>query len=186
MMSMRVNKKTYSFFQRIWRGMKLNYYRLLRAPEGAKIVSRGFAVGFGMEMLVIHTASLVYLIFYPLVRLLKGSFPAAVIGNIIGKLTFLPVILIPFAHALGKLIYPFHVKKIPLHHYTIGDIFSSNGLTILRSLLQSEVYVIIGMTILGIGLGIIAYFVMYYLYEKNRKLRLTKRKRQIKRPIAQL
>ncbi|WP_242218981.1 DUF2062 domain-containing protein [Bacillus cereus group sp. BfR-BA-01380] len=183
---MRVNTKTYSFFQRIWRGVKLNYYKLLRAPEGAKIVSRGFAVGFGMEMLVIHTASLVYLIFYPLVRLLKGSFPAAVIGNIIGKATFLPVLLIPFAHALGKFIYPFEVKKVPYHHYTIKDFFSSHVLTMLRSLLQNEVYVIIGMTILGIVFGIIAYFVMYHLYEKNRRLRLTKRKKQIKRPIAQL
>ncbi|MGG2064527.1 MULTISPECIES: DUF2062 domain-containing protein [unclassified Bacillus (in: firmicutes)] len=183
---MRVNKKTYSLLQRIWRGMKLNYYKLLRAPEGAKIVSRGFAVGFGIEMLVIHTASLIYLVFYPLVRLLKGSFPAAVIGNIIGKVSFLPVLLIPFAHALGKFICPFKIKKIHHQHYTIGDFFSWNALTMLKSLLQNEVYVLIGMTILGIVLGIIAYFVMYYLYEKNRKLRLTKRKKQIKRPIAQI
>lgn len=183
---MREKKKTRSFFQRIWRGVKLNYYKLLRAPEGAKIVSRGFAVGFGIEMLVIHTASLIYLIFYPLVRLFNGSFPAAVIGNLIGKASFLPVILIPFAHALGKLIYPFEIKTVPYHHYTIKDFFSSNGLMMLKNLLQNEVYVIIGMTIIGIVFGIIAYFVMYYLYEKNRKLRLTRRKKQIKRPITQI
>ncbi|MCZ2992177.1 DUF2062 domain-containing protein, partial [Acinetobacter baumannii] len=82
---------------------------MLRSPQGAKKVSLGFAIGFGLEMLVIYTSSLVYVIFYPIVRLAKGSFPAAVIGNIIGKISFLPVFLFPLAYALGKMIYPFHV-----------------------------------------------------------------------------
>lgn len=105
----------------MWRILKFQYYKLLRSPEGAKKVSLGFAIGFGLEMLVIYTASLVYLIFYPIVRLAKGSFPAAVIGNIIGKISFLPVVLFPLAYALGKMIYPFHVQKYimnPLQYRT--------------------------------------------------------------------
>lgn len=139
-------------------------------------MSRGFAIGFALEMLVLYTASLVYLVFYPIVRLAKGSFPAAVIGNIIGKVSFLPVFLFPFAYALGKMLYPFEIKVIPHKPYTISDLFSSDVFMMLKSLLQSEVYVLIGMTILGVVFGVISYFVVYYLYEKNRKLRLKKEK----------
>ena len=110
----------------MWRILKFQYYKLLRSPEGAKKVSLGFAIGFGLEMLVIYTASLVYVIFYPIVRLAKGSFPAAVIGNIIGKISFLPVFLFPLAYALGKMIYPFHVQKIHHEPFTISDLFSSH------------------------------------------------------------
>ncbi|MEH7459042.1 group-specific protein [Bacillus pseudomycoides] len=183
---MHTNKKTYSFFQRIWRVLKFYYYNLLRSPEGARKVSLGFAIGFGLEMLVIYTASLVYLMFYPIVRLAKGSFPAAVIGNLIGKISFLPVFLFPVGYALGKFLYPFEVKIIHHKPYTISDLFSSNIFTMLKSLLQSEVYVLIGMTILGAVFGVISYFVVYYLYEKNRKLRLKKRKKRVREPLVQI
>ncbi|MCU5529955.1 DUF2062 domain-containing protein [Bacillus cereus] len=175
MMRVKTTKKTYSFFQRMWRMLKFQYYKLLRSPEGAKKVSLGFAIGFGLEMLVIYTASLVYVIFYPIVRLVKGSFPAAVIGNIIGKISFLPVVLFPLAYALGKMIYPFHVQKI--YH---------EPFTILKSLLQSEVYVLIGMTIFGVVFGVVSYFVVHYLYEKNRKLRLKNRKKRVREPLVQI
>ena len=106
--------------------LKFQYYKLLRSPEGAKKVSLGFAIGFGLEMLVIYTASLVYVIFYPIVRLVKGSFPAAVIGNIIGKISFLPVVLFPLAYALGKMIYPFHVQKYIMNHLRYQTCFKSH------------------------------------------------------------
>lgn len=186
MMRVKTTKKTYSFFQRMWRILKFQYYKLLRSPEGAKKVSLGFAIGFGLEMLVIYTASLVYVIFYPIVRLAKGSFPAAIIGNIIGKISFLPIFLFPFAYALGKMIYPFHVQKIHHEPFTISDLFSSHIFTMLKSLLQSEVYVLIGMTILGVVFGGISYFVVHYLYEKNRKLRLKNRKKRVREPLVQI
>ena len=187
MMRVKTTKKTYSFFQRMWRILKFQYYKLLRSPEGAKKVSLGFAIGFGLEMLVIYTASLVYVIFYPIVRLAKGSFPAAVIGNIIGKISKIsPSIFISACVCARKMIYPFHVQKIHHEPFTISDLFSSHIFTILKSLLQSEVYVLIGMTILGVVFGLISYFVVHYLYEKNRKLRLKKRKKRVREPLVQL
>ncbi|HFJ9438346.1 MULTISPECIES: DUF2062 domain-containing protein [Bacillus] len=186
MMNLKTTKRRYSLFQRMWRMVKFQYYKLLRSPEGAKKVSLGFAIGFGLEMLVIYTASLVYVIFYPIVRLVKGSFPAAVIGNIIGKISFLPVVLFPLAYALGKMIYPFHVQKIHHEPFTISDLFSSHIFTILKGLLQSEVYVLIGMTILGVVFGVVSYFVVHYLYEKNRKLRLKNRKKRVTEPLVQI
>src|SRR5438105_4224751 len=102
--------KKYNFFQHIGRVFKLNFIKLLRSPGGAKKVSMGFAIGFGLEMLVISTASLIYILFIPIVRLSKGSLPASIIGNVIGKLTFLPVILLPFAKKIGKIILPMKVS----------------------------------------------------------------------------
>ena len=181
MMNLKTTKKTYSLFYRMWRILKYQYYKLLRSPEGAKKVSLGFAIGFGLEMLVIYTASLVYLIFYPIVRLAKGSFQRQSLVYYWEDIVS-PSILFPLAYALGKMIYPFPQK---LHHkpFTISDLFSSHIFTILKSLLQSEVYVLIGMTILGVVFGTISYFVVHYLYEKNRKLRLKKRKKRVREPL---
>ncbi|XJZ25727.1 DUF2062 domain-containing protein [Bacillota bacterium Lsc_1132] len=166
-------QKKYHFFQRIGRAFKLNFIKLLRSPGGAKKVSLGFALGFGLEMLVISTASLVYIIFIPVVRMVKGSLPAAIIGNVIGKLTFLPVILLPIAKAIGKAIYPMNVKfghssSFSFQKLLHGDIGS------LTSLLHGSIHVLIGMTIIGMVLGFISYFIVHYFYEKEKSKRIKK------------
>jgi Uncharacterized protein conserved in bacteria (DUF2062) len=170
---MSIKQKKYNFFQRIGRAFKLNFIKLLRSPGGAKKVSLGFSLGFGLEMLVISTASLIYILFVPIVRLAKGSLPAAIIGNVIGKLSFLPVILLPIAKKIGKTIYP---MKIRIGHSTP---FSFQNLmhgdfrgTI--NVLQGGVHILIGMTILGIVLSSISYFIVHYFYEKEKTKRLTK------------
>lgn len=166
------NKK-YNFFQRLGRAFKLNFIKLFRSPGGAKKVSLGFAIGFGLEMLVISSASLIYILFIPIVRLSKGSLPAAIIGNVVGKLTFLPVILLPFAKKLGKIIYPMkvnigHSSPFSFHRLMQGD-FSG-----LISILHGGIHVLIGMTIFGIVSGFISYFIVHYFYEKEKTKRLTR------------
>ncbi len=172
------NRK-YNFFQRLMRAFRLNFIKLLRSPGGVKKISLGFALGFGLEMIVISTASLIYILFYPIVRLSGGSLPAAIIGNIIGKLTFLPIILIPFARKLGKLIYPAatpggHPLKHVSFYQSFMDIFSGN-FQALWDILYGGLHILIGMTIFGAILGFISYFVIYYLYEKANQNRLKKR-----------
>lgn len=170
---MTIKQKKYNFLQRIVRVFRLNFIKLLRSPGGAKKVSLGFALGFGLEMLVISTASLIYILFLPIVRLAKGSLPAAIIGNVIGKLSFLPVILLPFAKQLGKLIFPMKVK---IAH---GTSFSFQGLMHgdfrgLIGLLHGGIHMLIGMTIMGAVLGFISYFIVHFFYEKERIKRLKK------------
>jgi uncharacterized protein (DUF2062 family) len=131
----------------------------------------GFALGFGLEMLVIPTGSLIYILLVPIVRLFKGSLPAAIIGNVIGKLSFLPVILFPIARSIGKVIFPMKVKirnSIPFsfQHLMHGD-FSG-----LVSILQGGVHVLIGMAIIGTVLGVISYFIVHYFYEMQKRNRL--------------
>ncbi|KQL49510.1 group-specific protein [Brevibacillus choshinensis] len=171
---MKTNAKKYIFFQRVIRAFRLNFIKLFRSPGGAKKVSLGFAIGFGLEMIVISTASLIYLLFYPIVRLFRGSLPAAIIGNVIGKLTFLPVLLLPVAHRLGRIIYPVKIEGARMPHHAFKALLSGN-FQVLTDILYGGLHVLIGMSIIGACLGVVSYFVIYKLYEKQRELRLVKR-----------
>jgi hypothetical protein len=170
---MSIKQKKRNFPRRIGRAFKLNFIKLFRSPGGVKKVSLGFAIGFGLEMLVLSTALLIYILFIPIVRLAKGSLPAAIIGNVIGKLSFLPVILLPIAKKIGKTIYP---MKVRIGHNTP---FSFQNLIhgdfrCLIGVLHGGIHVLIGMTILGIVLGFISYFIVHYFYEKEKTKRLTR------------
>lgn len=170
---MKNNVKKYHIFARLGRTFRLNYLKLLRSKGGAKKVALGFAIGFGLEMLVISTASLVYILFIPVVRLAKGSLPASIIGNVIGKLTFLPVILLPFARKIGKMILPMntrtgHHPPFSFEKLMHGDFHS------LLNLLHGGLHLLIGMTIFGIVLGIISYYLVHYLYDREKARRLKK------------
>ena len=169
---MRHNQKKYSFIQRIGRAFKLNFIKLFRSPGGAKKVSMGFAIGFGLEMIVLSSASLVYIIFVPIVRLANGSLPAAIIGNVVGKITFLPVILLPFAKQIGKIVYPLKVK-IGHSNFSFSNLLHGD-FSGLMSLLHGGVHLLIGMSIFGVILGFISYFIVYYFYEKEKTNRLNK------------
>lgn len=170
---MKIKQKKYNLINRIGRTFKLNYFKLLRSSGGAKKVALGFAIGFGLEMLVISTAALVYILFIPVVRLAKGSLPASIIGNVIGKLTFLPVILLPFARKIGKMIFPLKVRVG--HHTSFSfQVFLHGDFHGILNLLHGGVHVLIGMTFFGIVLGIVSYFLVHFLYEREKERRLIK------------
>ena len=126
-------------------------------------------------MLVISSASLIYILFIPIVRLAKGSLPAAVIGNLIGKISFLPVLLLPIARIIGKMIYP---GKTAFNHHQVHFSFSDllhgnfNGL---RDLLLGGIHVLMGMSVLGIILGIFSYWIVYFSYQTSSNKRAKKR-----------
>jgi len=169
--------KKYNFFQRIRRVFKLNFLKLFRSPGGAKKVSLGFALGFGLEMLVISTASLIYILFIPIVRLSKGSLPAAIIGNVIGKLSFLPVLLLPVARSIGKAIFPIRVKLGHTTPFSFQELMHGDFRGLI-GVLHGGVHVLIGMTIIGVVLGTISYFIVHYFYEKEKLRRITKKSRK--------
>jgi len=174
---MSIKQKKYNLLQRLGRAFKLNFLKLLRSPGGAKKVSLGFAIGFGLEMLVISTASLVYIIFVPIVKLAKGSLPASIIGNVIGKLTLLPVILLPFARKIGKLIFP---MKVNIGHHNSFSFKSllHGDLHGLVGIIHGGFHALIGMTIFGIILSIFSYFIVHFFYEKERANRLKRRRKK--------
>ncbi len=174
---MSIKQRKFNFFQRLGRAFKFNFLKLLRSPEGAKKVSLGFAIGFGLEMLVISTASLIYILFVPIVKLAKGSLPASIIGNVIGKLSLLPVILLPFARTLGRIIFPMKVRAghqpaFSFKRFIHGDFHAMIGV------IHGGFHALIGMTIFGIVLSIFSYFIVHYFYEKERSNRLKRRRRK--------
>lgn len=161
--------------QKIQRMLKLNFTKLLRSPEGGHKVALGFAIGFGLEMLVISTVGLIYVLLIPIVRLTKASLSAAIIGNLIGKASLLPVILLPFAVKIGRLVYPGRVRiGQHLRRFSFTDLLHGDfhGL---MNLLYGGIHMWIGMVILGSLLGFFSYFIVNFLYEKERNRRIKKR-----------
>jgi uncharacterized protein (DUF2062 family) len=147
-----MNRKIVEILKRFGRMIKLQYIKLLRSPGGARKVATGFAIGFGMEMLVISTAMVIYVLLIPFVRIARGSLPASIIGNLICKVTFLPVLLLPAAMKLGKLLTPNRPEYIP------------------RSVFY-YLHTLLGMSIFAFLLGFLSFFPVYYLYEARRKHR---------------
>lgn len=167
--------KKRNFANRIYRMFRLNLFRLFRTPGGVRKMSLGFSLGFGMEMIVISSACLVYLIFYPVVRLTGGSLPAAVIGNVIGKLTFLPILLMPFAKKLGEWVYPSNFGMDRMQETSIFDLFRGD-FSAIWTILHGGMHILIGMTIFGAVLGVISYYAIRFLYFRTAKRRLAKRR----------
>ncbi|QHT62325.1 DUF2062 domain-containing protein [Paenibacillus lycopersici] len=147
------------------RKLKLSYLKLLRSKDGASKVSRGFAVGFGLEIIIPYTAYLGYALLIPLTRLFRTTFPSALVGNVICKVTFLPIILVPFGHHIGRILPISRPRLMP-------------------RLIFIYLKTLLGLSMLGIMLGVIGFFVCYVLYETNRKLRLRGRRRTGKDPKA--
>ncbi|HBU81677.1 DUF2062 domain-containing protein [Paenibacillus sp. UMB7766-LJ446] len=172
---MNLQKSKNSRFARLTRALKLNFLKLLRAPGGAHKVSTGFALGFGLELIVISTASLVYLVFYPIVRLSGGSLPAAIVGNVVGKLTFLPIILMPLAKQIGSWILPAHsMGQGPVHESAFMELFRGNW-SALSELLLGGLDILAGMSVFGVILGVISYFVVKFFYVRALKRRFERR-----------
>ncbi|PZT56629.1 DUF2062 domain-containing protein [Paenibacillus silvae] len=161
---MKNRKRKPNRLARLTRAMKLNFLKLLRAPGGAHKVSTGFAIGFGLELIVISTASLIYLVFYPIVRLSGGSMPAAIVGNVVGKLTFLPIVLMPLAKQIGSWILPAHsMGQGPVHESAWLELFRGNWSAV-SELLLGGLDILTGMSVFGLILGIISYFVVKFFY----------------------
>jgi uncharacterized protein (DUF2062 family) len=163
--------KSSNWILKIPRAIRYNYLKLLRSPDGVKKVSLGFALGFGLEMIVLPTASLIYILFYPIVRLCRASFPASVIGNVIGKLTFLPVLLLPFSKKIGEIVYPTPYKDHVLHFRDIYQQLLHGDFHVFEKIFRGGLHILIGQSIFGAILGFISYFVIYHLYERRRNKR---------------
>ncbi|CAH1211841.1 DUF2062 domain-containing protein [Paenibacillus sp. JJ-223] len=177
---MNTQKRKSTRLARLGRALKLNFVKLLRAPGGAHKVSIGFALGFGLELIVISTASLIYLAFYPIVRLSGGSLPAAIVGNVIGKLTFLPILLMPLAKQIGSWILPAHgMGQGALHENAFMELFRGNWFA-LKELLLGGLDILAGMSVFGVLLGFVSYFVVKILYvralRRRHERRLEKRR----------
>jgi uncharacterized protein (DUF2062 family) len=77
--------------QKFKRWLRFKYIGLIRAKGGASMVAMGFAIGLAIEMFTLPTFGFAFLLIFPLVYLLKGNLPAALIGFVFGKVIYIPM-----------------------------------------------------------------------------------------------
>ncbi|WP_314592197.1 DUF2062 domain-containing protein [Paenibacillus terrigena] len=142
-------KRKFSPIKYVARKFKFHYIKLMRSPGGTRKVSRGFAVGFGLEIILPFTLYTGYIFLIPLVYLFRTSLTTALIGNVICKITFLPLVLVPLGHWIGRHI-PFRrpdFMPVAIYKY---------------------IKTLIGLSITAVIVGSVAYLIIFYLLEKNK------------------
>ncbi|RNB87815.1 DUF2062 domain-containing protein [Brevibacillus fluminis] len=152
-------------WRKLYRKFKFEYYKLMRMKGAASIVARGFALGIAIEFITLPTIGLVFLLLYPLNVLFRGSFSAALIGFVIGKLV-LPIFMIP---------------NMKLGSYILGQSASNHvdhgGAGFWAFIAWMKKYGLAyftGSAVMGIFAAIVSYFLVYaglQLYRKRKARR---------------
>jgi uncharacterized protein (DUF2062 family) len=147
------------------RWLRYKYIGLIRAKGGASMVAMGFAIGLAIEMFTFPTFGFAFLLIFPLVFLLKGNFPAALIGFVFGKIIYIPM---AFLNAIvGGWVLP--------RHFTVHIPFLYEWV---NHALTTSLKLIVGGIINGALLGAVFYFPIRMSLEAFKNKRREKRKLQ--------
>lgn len=151
-------------WRKLYRKFKFEYYKLMRMQGAASIVARGFAVGIAIEFITLPTIGLAFLLLYPTNVLFRSSFSASLIGFVIGKLV-LPVFMYPNLK-LGSML---------LGQSAAPQMEEGNGFAAWLAWMKvNGIAYFTGSAVMGIGVAIISYFLVYaglQLYRKRRARR---------------
>jgi len=143
-----------------WRWMKYKYLLLMRAEGGASMIAMGFAIGMAIEMFTLPTFGLAFFLIFPLVKLLRGNLPAALIGFVFGKLIY---ILMSFPNAkVGSWILP---DQIHLFEHDWAN-----------KLLLKDLRLTVGGIIVGALLGALCYYPVKFSVNAFKSKRKEKRR----------
>lgn len=135
--------------QHVRRWLKYKYMMLIRAGDGASIIAMGFSIGLAIEMFTLPTLGFAFVLIFPLCYLLKGNLPAALIGFVVGKIIYIPM-MYPNAK-VGGWVLPNHLSfRLPI----VPDWFNQ--------LLLTNLKLIVGGMIDGAILGFLLYFPIKY------------------------
>lgn len=137
------------------RFLKLKGLQLLRSPGGPRMVATGFSIGLAVEFITLITFGVAFFLIFPLIKLFRGSFAAALVGFVFGKLIL--TLFLPIGYKLGNTLFHYHVHGVP-------------------HVIQKYLSTLSGMLLLGIIAGLVMYFPVYYLYSAFHKQRQLKRK----------
>ncbi len=155
------------------RWLRYKYIGLLRAKGGASMVAMGFAIGLFVEMFTLPTFGFAFLLIFPLVYVLKGNLPAALIGFVFGKVIYIPM-AIPNA-MVGTWVLPDHfVVHIPFLYDWVNRA------------LTTSMKLIVGGMIDGAVLGALLYFPIRASLNAFKHKRREKRRLNHSRAEAQL
>ncbi|QMV43508.1 DUF2062 domain-containing protein [Cohnella cholangitidis] len=149
--------------QQIPRWLKFKYMMLIRAKGGASIVAMGFAIGLAIEMFTLPTLGFAFVLIFPLCYLLKGNLPAALIGFVVGKIIYIPM-MYPNSK-VGGWILP---KHLSFHIPVVPEWFNH--------LLLTNLKLIVGGMVDGAILGMLCYFPIKYSLDTYKAKRKDKKK----------
>lgn len=145
-------------WRKLYRKLKYEYYKLIRMKGAPSIIARGFAVGIFIEFILLPTFLVAFLLLFPLTRLLRCSFPASLIGFVIGKI-ILPIFMLPILK-VGNIILG---KKPPMEG---GE---EHGF--LHLIKHSYFAYLTGSAVLGLIVAIASYFLVSAALQWYRKKR---------------
>lgn len=151
------------------RWSKYKYYKLLRTPGASNVVAGGFAIGMAIEFITLPTGGLAFLLIFPLVWLARVSLSSALIGFVVGKFFYLP--LSPVSFYFGKSLIPADIQSFltwfPFYVWLPKWV---------QHVIATEVYMLSGGLIVGIGMGFFSFFIVRKVLEMSQKRNITKKK----------
>lgn len=145
------------------RWLKYKYMMLVRAEGGASRVAMGFAIGLAIEMFTLPTLGFAFVLIFPLCYLLRGNLPAALIGFVVGKVIYIPM-MYPNSK-VGGWILP---NDLSFHLPIVPEWFNH--------LLLQNLKLIVGGMVDGAILGLLLYFPIKYSINAYKTKRKNKRK----------
>lgn len=152
-------------WKKIYRKMKYEYYKLIRMKGAPSYVARGFSVGIFVEFITLPTFGVAFLLLFPLVKLLRCSLPAGLIGFVIGKIV-LPVFMV-LNYNLGYSIVGRPLKEHIVHNHEPWAKW-------LHWMKHTGLAYFTGSAVMGLAAAIGSYFLVYaalqwYRRKKSRR-----------------
>ncbi|MEK0316407.1 DUF2062 domain-containing protein [Cohnella sp. 56] len=145
------------------RYLKLQYVKLLRAKGGAYSIAMGFAIGLFVEMFNLPTYGTSFVLIFPLIYLLRGNLPSALVGFVFGKLIY------PLMFMLNKMMADLVLPA----HFSIRFSFLPEKI---NHFLLFNLKMIVGGMIDGLLLGILFFFPIWYSVQVFKRKRKEKRR----------
>lgn len=127
------------------------------------MVAMGFAIGLAIEMFTLPTLGFAFILLFPLCYLFRGNMPAALIGFVVGKIIYIPM-MYPNSK-VGGWILP---KNLEFHIPVVPEWFNH--------LLVTNLKLIVGGIVDGVILGLLCYFPIKYSIDVIKAKRRDKRK----------
>lgn len=149
-------------WKKIYRKLKYEYYKLIRMKGAVSFIARGFSVGIFIEFITLPTFGLAFILLYPMTLLFRCSFPASLIGFVIGKVA-LPVFML-LNLKVGNTI----IGK-PLKEHIEHNNESLTGW--LQWMKQNGIAYFTGSAVMGVLVSIGSYFLIYATLQWYRKKR---------------
>lgn len=138
-------------WRKMYRKLKMEYYKLLRMKGAPAFVARGFSIGMFIEFITLPTFGLAFLLLFPLTRYFRASLPASLIAFVIGKL-ILPIFMI-VNYNIGYVL----IAK-PLH----GDIiqYSQPWMQWISWMKEKGLAYFTGSAVMGSIMAVVSYFLV--------------------------